>query len=90
MNEHLPRLENTSNSPPASVLGGDEATFRAQPRGTWSMSATLRRVCLIYISFLVGKMSLFNCGFRRISRSENSETDQQSIVTPPKIVEWAD
>ena len=37
------------------------------------------------ISFLAGKMSLFDCGFRRISRSENSETEQQSIVTPPHV-----
>lgn len=34
-------------------------------------------------SFLAGKMSLFDCGFYHISRSENSETDKQSIVTPP-------
>ena len=47
------------------------------------MSVT--RVCLISISFLAGKMSLFDCGFRRISRSENSETEQQSIVTPPHV-----
>ena len=57
--------------------------FRAQPRGIWSMSVT--RVCLISISFLAGKMSLFDYGFRRISRSENSETEQQSIVTPPHV-----
>ena len=42
-------------------------------------------VCLISISFLAGKMSLFDCGFRRISRSENSETEQQSSVTPSHV-----
>ena len=48
---------------------------------TWSMSVTC--VWLILISFLARKMSLFDCGFRHIFRSENSETEQQSIVTPP-------
>ena len=29
---------------------------------------------------------MFDCGFRRISRSENSETEQQlSIMTPPHV-----
>ena len=37
------------------------------------------------ISFLAGKMPLFNCGICCISRSENSETEQQSIVTPPHV-----
>ena len=31
------------------------------------------------------EISLFDCGFRRISRSENSEIEQQSIVTSSHV-----
>ena len=68
---------------PLSLLGvgsGHETKHNANVPcpATWSMRVTRD-------SFLAGKMSLFDCGFRRISRSENSETEQQSIVTPPHV-----